>query len=146
MAHLLGVLPDDVLREGRPPLFDPTNWFTACRPDFVDLSNCGITSVSHRLDTMNPPHPEAPPLDPTPQELLQPVLRGLYCWGLEHALRPDSLVLIRKDRMPIVDASIRRGQAVPERLSSPYSPYRKARAKRGGSKHLNSLSAEENSN
>jgi len=147
LAHLLGTLGDDVLREGRPPLFDPTNWFTSCRPDFVDLSNCGITSSSHRVDTQNPPHPRALcALDPTPQQLLEPVLRGLYTWGLEHAVRPDSLVLIRKDLMPVVDASIRRGEQVPERLSSPYSPYRKARAKRGGAKHLNSISAEQDCN
>jgi hypothetical protein len=147
MAHLMGVLPDDVLREGRPPLFDPTNWFTACRPDFVDLSNCGISAESERGEELKPRHPAAPhALDPTPRQLLEPVLRGLYCWGLEHALRPDSLVLIRKDRMPVVDASIRMGHAVPERLSSPYSPYRKERAKRGGAMHLNSISAEANYN
>jgi len=42
--------------------------------------------------------------------------------------------------MPAVDAHLRAPQGtVPDRLSSPYSPYRKQRAKRGGVKHLHAL-------
>ena len=45
--------------------------------------------------------------------------------------------------MPVVDAHLRApGGAVPGRLSSPYSPYRKPRAKRGGVKHLHALAAD----
>lgn len=146
LSHLLGVVSDDVLREGRPPLFDPTNWFTACRPDFVDLSNCGITGRSGDQAAAGDASRNNPHADPSPMDLLTPVLRGLYCWGLEHALKPDSLVLIRKDRMPVVDAHIRAGKDVPDRLSSPYSPYRKQRASRGGVKHLNSLASASESN
>lgn len=143
MAHLVGVVAEDVLREGRPPLFDKTNWFTACRPDFVDLSNCGITGplneapISRRGISKN---------NLTPAELLAPVLRGIYAWGLEHTLTPDSLVLIRKDKMSEVDAAIRFTEPVPKRLTSPYSPYKKERAKRGGLRHLNALPTPGNNN
>ena len=148
LSHLVGVVPDNILQEGRPPLFDPTNWFTACRPDFVDLSNCGITSRSAGPDAApgGGASRNTPGADPTPLDLLAPVLRGLYCWGLEHARSPDSLVLIRKDRMPVIDAHIRAALDVPDRLSSPYSPYRKQRARRGGVKHLNSLDSRSGAN
>jgi len=134
IAHLVGVVAEDVLREGRPPLFDKTNWFTACRPDFVDLSNCDITGPSNEAPLSRVSKNEI-----SPAELLAPVLRGIYSWGLEHALSPDSLVLIRKDKMSEVDAAIRLSEEVPKRLASPYSPYRKERAKRGGLRHLNAL-------
>jgi hypothetical protein len=136
LAHLVGIMPEEVLREGRPPLFDKTNWFTACRPDFVDLSNCEILGLSNEAPLSRRPVNKN---DLSPAALLTPVLRGIYAWGLEHALSPDSLVLIRKDKMSQVDAAIRMAENVPSRLTSPYSPYRKERAKRGGIRHLNAL-------
>eukprot|EP00614_Pseudopedinella_elastica_P016444 CAMPEP_0172650528 /NCGR_PEP_ID=MMETSP1068-20121228/242338_1 /TAXON_ID=35684 /ORGANISM="Pseudopedinella elastica, Strain CCMP716" /LENGTH=1182 /DNA_ID=CAMNT_0013464895 /DNA_START=73 /DNA_END=3621 /DNA_ORIENTATION=- len=146
MANLVGRIEDEMLREGRPPLYMPNSWFTACRPDFVDLSNCEITS-RNSSDGKLPGDPAAPVHgEPSPLDLLAPVLRGLYCWGLEHARTPDSLVLIRKDKMPAVDAAIRATEPVPDRLSSPYSPHRKARAKRGGPRHLNTFVVLDNSN
>jgi hypothetical protein len=67
--------------------------YTACRPDLVDLTNCGIASTGDSTASLLRANPHA---DPTPLDLLKPVLRGVYCWGLEHALVPDSLVLVRK--------------------------------------------------
>jgi hypothetical protein len=59
----------------------------------VDLTNCGIASTGDSTASLLRANPHA---DPTPLDLLKPVLRGVYCWGLEHALVPDSLVLVRK--------------------------------------------------
>ena len=88
--------------------------YTACRPHFVDLSNCGIAE------------------NPDTRNLLEnTVLRGLYSWDLGHAAAPDSLVLVRRDAAPRIDAAIRTGTAPPKRLTSPYSPHSKRRARRG---------------
>jgi hypothetical protein len=122
------------VREGRPPLFEARAWHTACRPELVDLSNCGIVTLSQGASS------GAGGADPdSPLGLLTPVLRGLYCWGLEHAAAPDSLVLLRKDALPKLDAALRGATAPPERLTSPYSPHHKARSLRGGVRHLNAI-------